>query len=62
MKIRVTLEIDDDARRGLSESAKPASRADVAEEILAVWSAHCDDLRDRFSEQDAVRKSWKGRE
>lgn len=46
MKINITLEIDDDARRGLSGSRKLASRDEVRAEIQAVWAAHLDDLRD----------------
>jgi hypothetical protein len=48
MKVRVTLEIDARALKGLRvrDGVPKAGRQYVREEIIAVWTAHLDDLRD----------------
>jgi hypothetical protein len=48
MKFRITLHVDDDARRGLrhrDNQSGLASREEIVEELQTLWEAHLDDLR-----------------
>jgi hypothetical protein len=47
VKIRLTLDIDAEAQRGLArrDGIRYANRALIVAEIQALWTAHLDDLR-----------------
>jgi hypothetical protein len=55
VKVNITLEINDHQRRGISGANGKrgmANRQEVIEEILAVWTAHCDDLDEQATIND----------